>query len=187
MLHRHMELFKQLYYDEIATRDRIWNMIMGYLTVFPLIAAAFVYFVNKIKDFEHQWTQVSSYVSIGLMFIVLCISACYFVRALTGGYQYYFIASPIDIENYSQSLIDYYETGFSEDMVLQGTYENYRDFTDHNAKLNTRRQNCIILAFRWLFAVLAISTLLFIFMTFFSTDKPQDIRIVENHRMEVRK
>ncbi|MEK3698228.1 hypothetical protein NYE33_14800 [Paenibacillus sp. FSL R10-2199] len=177
MKDRHFDLFKQLYYDEIATRDRIWNMIMGYLTALPLLISAFVYFASKIKDIENDNARNWGYFLIIIIFIVLSISLYYFVRSLFG-YEYHFLNSPQIIEAHTQSQIDYYGTAYNESYVKQATYENYRDFTHNNKILNERRQNSIIRAFRLLFIVFGLSSLLFVIYIAFSKEEIQRVEIL---------
>lgn len=160
-------------------RDRIWNMVTGYLTAFSLMVAGFVYFTDKVKDIDGSYLKIFCYIFLVLIMLTLASSIFCLVRAVSG-YEYHYITSPKKIETHAQSLKNYYKESFNEDIIKRSIYENYRDFAHHNGELNFKRMLWVTRAFRILTIALIASAILVVPYVFFKKANVQKIEIITN-------
>jgi hypothetical protein len=145
-----IELFKEMYYHELAQKENINNRISIPLGILTLLIGVASYYINSIYNLTiNTWFYI--FISVLVVYSILIIICIYLLYKAYYGYEYTYISTAKVIDEHTEYYINYYDQYYDnyfsrttnctkneliENAVNKKLYELYKDSIDTNAKLN---------------------------------------------------
>jgi hypothetical protein len=187
-----VEQHRESYRYQLEQRDKIYDRISFLSTPLTLLGAGIIYLVTNTPLGWHSVTPPWFYVPIGLAACLFVVAPLLIIFTLTWGFKYGYAVTPRELQDYAAALSRYAHSEGTRRADVLGKIkaklgQQYCDAATHNAGVNYRRRNAVLLAMK--LCALAFAALLISLPTFFvgklaETASPAKVIISEPIRIQ---
>lgn len=160
------KFYEKLYFHEIEMREKLNDRIQIYLAIIAVLFSLIAFILKNVTKLEFAGTGFSFIIILAVDIIFLFIAIYYFIRSWYN-YEYAFLPSANDTEEYRNLLIETYKGYNQAESLVENTlkeyiYKYYAECSSTNTRNNDQRslffhKTATVLIFSFCYTVISIA------------------------------
>lgn len=152
MIKEHLQMYKEMYYHELDMKEKINSRVSIPLGIITILVSATFCIIKVFYNIPKSSLKSVCFILL-ILYSISLIAAIISVIYSYYGYEYHYLPKPRQINNYIESIKNYYEDNYEEyfsqndiskqDLILNDInnffIDKYITTTEHNQKLNFKK------------------------------------------------
>lgn len=160
------KFYEKLYFHEIEMREKLNARIQTYLAIIAAQFGFIAFIINNTQNLSLKGIGLSFIMLLSVTTLLLFLAIIYFVRSWYN-YEYAFLPSANDTEDYRNQLIETYKNYDDAESLVENAlkdyiYKYYAECSSNNTENNDRRslnfhKTATVLIFSFCFSLITIA------------------------------